>query len=160
MERMRDFTRRPLTAGEIALGRSLFADAVAWERIGVVQAPKVAGFGAMAPNGCMIVFAAWRAALDFARCGIEEQGWFAHELAHLWQAARGVHLPLAKLRALGRAAYRADWSADRPFEAFNIEQQAEIVRFAFLARCGRPDPTGPDVRRLAALWAPQSMADA
>jgi hypothetical protein len=65
---------------------------------------------------------------------LPEQGWFIHELVHVWQAARGVVLPLAKLSALGRNAYRVNWHEKDRFGAYNIEQQAEIVRALFLAR--------------------------
>lgn len=159
--RMADFTRRSLTAGERAIAHATFGAASApWDAVRIFQAPTQAPWGAMVPLGRTIVFAAWRAAEDFAAVDLQEQAWFVHELAHVWQAARGTPLALAKLAAVGRAAYRADWAIERPFAAYNIEQQAEIVRFAYLARHGRPDPHGPSLRRLAALWPKSNNADA
>lgn len=158
--RMADFTRRPLSAGERAMAVSMFGAKTGWDDVQILQLPAVAPWGAMVPLGRTVVFGAWRAADDFAAADLHEQGWFVHELAHVWQAGRGVPLALAKLSAIGRAAYRADWGVDRPFAAYNIEQQAEIVRFAFLARRGRPDPEGPSLRRLAALWPNRANADA
>ena len=158
---MEPWSRRVLTSGEIALAHVAFpAAAIDWRSISIVQVDPRAPWGAMVPLGRTIVFAGWRAACDFAEADLSEQGWFAHELAHVWQAARGVPLAVAKLAAIGRAAYGADWSIERPFGAYNIEQQAEIVRFAFLARRGRPDPAGPSLRRLAALWPCERMPDA
>lgn len=158
--RMADFTRRTLSAGEHAIARATFGATAPWARVQVLQVPAQAPWGAMVPLGRTIVFAGWRAAADFAATDIQEQAWFVHELAHVWQAARGVPLALAKLAAIGHAAYRADWTDGRPFDAYNIEQQAEIVRFAYLARHGRPDPEGPSLRRLAALWPIPANPDA
>ena len=149
---MAAFARRALTDGEIAFGRIAFGDEIDWPRVRIAQVHPAAPWGAMVPIGRTIVFARWRAAWDFARSDVLEQAWVVHELAHVWQAQRGVPLAAAKLSAIGRSAYRADWREERPFASYNIEQQAEIVRFAFLARIGRPDPTGPNLRRLAALW--------
>ncbi|MFZ4604289.1 MAG: hypothetical protein ACOYM8_17750 [Caulobacterales bacterium] len=152
--------RRGLTAGEIALAGEAFAEPIDWRGVAVVQVAPAAPWGAMVPLGRTILFGRWRAALDFARVDLHEQGWFVHELAHVWQAARGTVLAAAKLSAVGHAAYSADWAIERPFSAYNIEQQAEIARFAFLAARGRPDPKGPDLRRLAALWPLSRKTDA
>jgi hypothetical protein len=158
---MAPWSRRALTAGEIAIAREMFpATAIDWRRITILQVDPRAPWGAMVPLGCQIIFAGWLAATDFAEAELAEQGWFMHELAHIWQAARGVPLALAKLAAIGRAAYRADWSIPRAFAAYKIEQQANIFRFAFLARRGRVDPAGPSLRRLAALWPGQDLPDA
>jgi hypothetical protein len=133
MSRMATFTRRRLTTGEVALARPVFGEEIAWPRVQIVQAPQL-GFGAMAPLRHTIIFSGWRAPLSFASAALQEQGWFIHELVHVWQAARGVVLPLAKLSALGRNAYSVNWHEKDRFSAYNIEQQAEIVRALFLAR--------------------------
>lgn len=139
MIRMRTFSRRALTRGEIALAQSIFADEIAWARVRVIQAPP-AGFGAMAPFRYAIIFSGWAAALDFSTAPLAEQGWFIHELAHIWQAGQGVNLPFAKLSALGRNAYAVRLTPEKSFSDYNIEQQAEIVRGVFLARAaGRLD---------------------
>src|SRR5690349_14430013 len=95
---------RALSTGEIALGRGVFGDAIGWDKVRVLQAPPLP-FGAMVPLGKTIVFARWRAARDFAEAPLIEQGWFVHELTHVWQAARGTILATAKLGALGKNAY-------------------------------------------------------
>jgi len=132
---MRLFDARPLTAGEIALGRSIFADEIAWPEVRIAQAPQ-AGFAAMVPFGRTIIYSKWLAPHDFTQATIDEQGWFIHELAHVWQAKRGVVLALAKLRALGKHAYRYEARAGARVSDFNIEGQAEIARHLFLARRG------------------------
>jgi hypothetical protein len=154
--RMRIGERRALSAGEIALGRSLFDEhEIAWARVRVAQAPAL-GFGAMVPLGRTIIFSRWRAARDFASASIEEQGWFAHELMHVWQAARGTVLAGAKLRALGKRAYDYKPKLGLKLAHYNIERQAEIARHLFLARAGAPEPAAPDLAWLEAIWATRS----
>lgn len=142
---------RKLTNGEIALGRSVFGDEIPWTKVRVFQAPAL-GFGAMVPIGRTIVFSKWRAMRDFASAPIWDQGWFIHELAHVWQAARGVVLAGAKLGALGKGAYC--YTPHTPkLRAYNIECQAEIARHLFLSRIGHHEPGMPDAKWLEAVWA-------
>lgn len=155
VEKLRDTMkpgqRRALTQGEIELGRSVFGDEIAWEKVRVFQAPAL-GFGAMVPIGRTIVFSKWRASRDFATSSFWYQGWFVHELAHVWQAARGVILATAKLRALGKAAYA--YKPETPkLSAYNIERQAEIARHLFLARVGFPESGAPTRKWLEETWA-------
>jgi len=139
---MRVGQRRRLTEGEIRLGRDVFGDEIAWSRVRVLQAPPL-GFGAMVPLGRTIVFSRWRAARDLAESSIDEQGWFIHELMHVWQAAHGVVLALAKLGALGKHAYVYKPRPGAKLSHYNIERQAEIARHLFLARAGAKAETPP-----------------
>ncbi len=147
---MKSGQSRALTAGEIALGRSVFGDEIAWSKIRIRQAPSL-GFGAMVPLGRTIVFSKWRAAHDFSAAPLWDQGWFIHELAHVWQAARGVVLAGAKLSALGKVAYAYKAQAPK-FSAYNIERQAEIVRHLYLARVGAPEESAPPLEWLEQTW--------
>jgi hypothetical protein len=142
---------RALTSGEIALGRSVFGDEIRWEKIRIFQAPSL-GFGAMVPIGRTIVFSKWRAARDFASAPIWDQGWFIHELMHVWQAARGVVLAGAKLGALGKGAYCYTPKTPK-LRAYNIECQAEIARHLFLARAQKPEQGAPELEWLEKTWA-------
>lgn len=142
---------RALTAGEIALGRSVFGDDIAWPKVRIFQAPRL-GFGAMVPIGRTIVFSKWRAAHDFSTASMWDKGWFVHELTHVWQAARGTVLAAAKLRALGKGAYCYTPKAPR-LGAYNIECQAEIARHLFLARAGAAEEGAPSKQWLEATWA-------
>lgn len=148
---MRPGERRGLTKGEIALGRPVFGDEIAWSRIRIFQAPAM-GFGAMVPIGRTIVFSKWRAAYDFSDAPLWDQGWFVHELTHVWQAARGVVLAGAKLGAVGRGAYAYAPKAAK-LSAYNIERQAEIVRHLFLARASAPATGAPSKQWLEEVWA-------
>jgi hypothetical protein len=75
---------------------------------------------------------------DFALSGANGQGLFIHEMVHVWQAQqRGrLYLPLHRHPF---CRYRYVLVPGKPFEAYGIEQQAEIVRHAFLIKQrGRP----------------------
>jgi len=148
---MKPGERRPLTRGEIDIGRSMFGEEIVWSKVRIFQAPNL-GFGAMVPLGRTIVFSKWRAAHDFAHAPIWDQGWFVHELAHVWQARRGVVLAGAKLGALGKGAY-AYKPREPKLSAYNIERQAEIVRHLFLARAGAPEQGAPEREWLEETWA-------
>lgn len=144
--------RRALTEGEVAIGRLVFGEEIAWARIRVMQALPV-GFGAMVPLGRTIVFAKWRAVRDFAKTPLGEQGWFVHELMHVWQASRGVVLAGAKLGALGKGAYAYEPRPGATLAQYNIERQAEIARHLFLARSGAREEKMPSPDWLEAVWA-------
>lgn len=143
--------RRGLSTGEIALGRSVFSDEIDWSCVRIAQAPSL-GFGAMVPLGRTIVFSRWRAANDFAFAPLDEQGWFVHELMHVWQAKHGVFLAGAKLRALGKLAYGYEPKPNAKLKSYNIERQAEIARHLFLARAGSEAELPPRAW-LEEIWA-------
>lgn len=143
--------KRALTEGEIALGRSVFGDEIDWPAVRLYQTRPL-GFGAMVPLGRTIVFSKWRAARDFAAASLDEQGWFVHELMHVWQARRGVVLAGAKLGALGKGAYVYKKRSNVKLQRYNIERQAEIARHLFLARAGFEERGMPDKAWLEAIW--------
>jgi hypothetical protein len=86
---------------------------------------------------------------DFSAAPIALQGHFIHEMTHVWQAqTRGWwYLPL--VRPFSRRydyALKPGW----PLERYGIEQQAEILRHAFLLRqgyrlAGAADPAAYDL---------------
>jgi len=143
--------KRLLTDGEIALGRTVFGDEIDWPRVRVFQTRPL-GFGAMVPLGRTIVFSKWRAARDFANASLDEQGWFVHELMHVWQAKRGVLLAGAKLGALGKGAYIYKSRKGVRLKHYNIERQAEIARHLFLARAGFEERGMPEKFWLETIW--------
>lgn len=146
------WARRALTDGEIAVAKRVFADEIAWAQVRVLQAPPQLGFGAMVPRGRTIVFSRWRAVNDFAAAPLGEQGWFVHELMHVWQAGRGVFLAGAKLNAIGKRAYHYKPQAGARLADYNIERQAEIARHLFLARSGAREPGMPPPSWLEEIW--------
>lgn len=130
---------RSLTPDEIALARGVFGAAIDYGRVRV-HARKWWPFQprgvTMAPDGDLWfhpeggLFCA-----DFCESPLHIQGHFIHEMTHVWQAQRSGRwwLPLMR-HPFCRYAY--DVVPGKPFARYGIEQQAEIVRHAFLLRRG------------------------
>lgn len=130
---------RPLTAGEIALARSVFGDAIDYGEVRLVRGkwwPFHPRNVVMAPTGNIHFHPhgeLWSE--DFAREPLVRQGLFIHEMTHVWQAqSRGrFYLPLMRHPF---CRYRYTLAPGRPFRRYGLEQQAEIVRHRFLADRG------------------------
>ena len=139
---------RGLTPSEIDLARSVFGDAVDYGRVRVHPRkwfPFQPGGTVMAPDGHIWIppkSGLWRD--DFAAAPLALQSLFIHEMTHVWQAQRRGrwYLPLAR-HPFCRYKYKV--VPGRRFERYGIEQQAEIVRHAFLMRRG-PSPAGAPAR--------------
>ena len=72
---------------------------------------------------------------DFAAADLALQGLFIHEMTHVWQAQQRGWWYLPLFRPFSRRydyALQPGWALER----YGIEQQAEIVRHAFLLRNG------------------------
>jgi hypothetical protein len=143
---------RVLTEGERNLAASIFGRAIDYDAVRVKHRkwfPFQPRNTLMAPTGHVHVprssdhwsenYAAERPSL---------QGLFIHELTHVWQAqTRGkYYLPLMRHPF---CRYNYELVPGRPFESYGLEQQAEIVRHAFLAGLGLPITTSAEA--LAAL---------
>ena len=104
------------------------------------------------PNGRLIVWPAASALVDFSVAPLWLRSVLVHELTHVWQAAKGVVLAGAKLRALGKRAYRYK-PLPQKLAKYNIERQAEIARHLYLARNGYREPGMPESAWLEDVWA-------
>jgi hypothetical protein len=130
---------RSLTPGEIALARSVFGDAIDYSKVRMVRRkwwPFQPRGTAMAPTGNIHFHprgTLWSE--DFSKEPLHLQGFFIHEMTHVWQSqTRGrYYLPLMRHPF---CRYRYSIVPGRPFTRYGLEQQAEIVRHAFLARNG------------------------
>jgi hypothetical protein len=87
---------------------------------------------------------------DFAAETLPLQAFLIHELTHVWQAQKAGrwYLPLMR-HPFCRYRYRL--VPGRPFRRYGIEQQAEIVRHAFLLRRGAELPGKPCLHVYEAL---------
>lgn len=141
-------TARTLTPGEINLARSMYGDTIDY---GVVEicAAKWAFFQprhvAMAPRGRIHFHPhgdLYRE--DFAAASLGAQGLFIHEMCHVWQHQRGIFLPLARHPF---CRYHYSFKPGWPLKRYGIEQQAEIVRHAFLLRSGARVAGAPELKR-------------
>ena len=143
---MTEEVSRPLTPGEIDLARSIFGDAIDYAKVRLIKGkwwPFQPRNAAMAPTGHIWFHpVAGGFSEDFSKEALGSQGFFIHELTHVWQAQkRGrFYLPLMR-HPFCRYAYRL--KAGRPFHRYGLEQQAEIVRHRFLADRGVPLPVIP-----------------
>ena len=114
---------RPLTAGEIELARSVFGDAIDYSQVRLVRGkwwPFQPRNAAMAPMGNIYFHpdgGGWSD--DFSTEPLGRQGFFIHEMTHVWQAQKGgrFYLPLMR-HPFCRYAYRAEaGKAVRPLRA-------------------------------------------
>jgi|UniRef100_UPI0035CA586D hypothetical protein len=119
---------RPLTPAEHTAARAVFGDAIDYARVRIhdrryifFQPAKVA----MAPNG-QIYFPRACHCPDFST-NVPHLAWLLHELTHVWQHQQGMWVRLRGTLARGKYGYGDLGETDRPFTAFNIEQQAAIV---------------------------------
>ncbi|WP_294132750.1 vgr related protein [Sphingobium sp.] len=130
---------RYLTRDEVTLARGMFGAAIDYGRVRVHERkwwPFQPRGVTMAPDGDLWfhpdggLFCA-----DFCESPLHIQGHFIHEMTHVWQAQRSGRwwLPLMR-HPFCRYAY--DVVPGKPFARYGIEQQAEIVRHAFLLRRG------------------------
>lgn len=130
---------RRLTEGEQALARSVFGSALDLSKVTIrrrkwfpFQPKRVT----MAPRGHIHFHPGGSTYCDdFSRQGPHRQGLLIHELTHVWQTQRHGewYLPLHR-----HPFCRYDYSLKPGWklEQYGIEQQAEIVRHAFLLRNG------------------------
>jgi len=142
---------RPLKPGEIELARSIFEDAIDYSRIRLFHGkwwPLHPRRAAMAPTGHIWFHpdgGGWSD--DFSEETLSRQGFFIHELTHVWQSQKGgrFYLPLMR-HPFCRYSYRLE--PGKPFSRYGIEQQAEIVRHRFLADRGVEVPVEPPLELL------------
>jgi hypothetical protein len=145
---------RPLTQGERALAASVFGEAIDYEPVRMVRRawwPLQPRNIVMAPCGHIHFHRQselWSD--DFSAEPLHRQGLFIHEMTHVWQAQlRGkYYLPLMRHPF---CRYRYTFEPGRPFERYGLEQQAEIVRHAFLRANSYPLSNAPALAELAAI---------
>ncbi len=150
--RTTELNARPLTQGEVALARSVFGETVDYGRVRIVRG-KWAFFQprhvVMAPRGSIHFHPKGRLYRDdFAASSLSDQGLFIHEMTHVWQHQKGICLPLAR-HPFCRYGYALH--PGRQLARYGIEQQAEIVRHAFLLRTGARVAGAPPVAQYESM---------
>lgn len=137
---------RSLTHGEIILARTIFGSAIDYSKVRLIKGkwwPFQPRNAAMAPNGHIYFHpdaGGWSD--DFASEPLLRQGFFMHEMTHVWQAQRGgrFYLPLMRHPF---CRYRYKIRPGKPLRRYGLEQQAEIVRHLFLSERGMAIPLPP-----------------
>ena len=139
-------TERSLTPGEIDLGRSVFGDAIDYSQVRMIRRkwwPLQPKNTIMTPSGNLHFHPqgnTWSD--DFSKESMPLQGFFIHEMTHVWQAQKRGRFYLMMMRhpfCRYDYAIRAGW----PLERYGLEQQAEIVSHAFMMRHGIGVPGVP-----------------
>lgn len=126
---------RPLSAGEIALASSVFGAAIDYAKVTIrrrkwfpLQPRRVT----MAPRGHLHFHPDSPAYCDdFTLASLPTQAHFIHEMTHVWQVqSRGAWFLITRRPFSRRYDYtlKPGWKLTQ----YGIEQQAEIVRHAFL----------------------------
>jgi hypothetical protein len=145
---------RPLTLGEVALARSIFGEAIDYSHVTVQRRrfwPLQPRGVTMAPMGHLHFHpAAPHYCDDFAAADRDAQAHFIHEMAHVWQAqTRGRWYLVTRRHPWCRYDYalKPGWR----LEQYGIEQQAEIVRHAFLLREGGTVAGAPSLKAYEAI---------
>lgn len=134
---------RPLTPGEIELARSVFHDAIDYSKV-MIRRWKWFPFQprrvTMAPRGHIHFHPDGPSYChDFAGASLALQAHFIHEMTHVWQSqTRGSWYLVTHRMPWARYDYslKPGWKLER----YGIEQQAEIVKHAFLLRKGAKVP--------------------
>lgn len=129
---------RTLTPGEVRMARTLFADAINYDKVRIYARPYL-WFGlqkenvAMAPNG-HIYFGSERCKEDFSIASSVERHWFMHEMTHVWQHQLGYALRFSGIRLhlfqrwlRQTDPYLFSLTPESRLSHFNMEQQACIV---------------------------------
>jgi hypothetical protein len=132
-------TTRPLTAGEQALAASVFGRAIEYAPVRIHRRkwfPFQPANVAMAPCGHIHFHprgTQW--SNDFAADLPWRQALFIHEMTHVWQAQKRGRFYLPLMR---HPFCRYDYALKpgQAFERYGLEQQAEIVKHAFMLREG------------------------
>ncbi|WP_137679253.1 vgr related protein [Aurantiacibacter suaedae] len=151
---------RPLTPGEVALTKSVFADAIDTARVTIrrrkffpFQPRKVT----MAPRGHLHFHPLGNVYCDdFGSASLARQALFIHEMTHVWQSqTKGEWYLVLNRHPWCRYDYtiKPGWKLDR----YGIEQQAMIVQHAFMLREGGKVPGAPALEIYRAIL-PFAMA--
>ena len=148
------YKERYLTPGERRMVASIFGTAIDISRV-TIKHKKYWLFQPtnlfMSPNGHLYVNPSsdiWSD--DYSREHWSRQGMLIHELAHVWQSQRKGkwYLPLMR-HPFCRYGYQ--YKPGKPLESYGIEQQAEIIRHAFLRKHRHPAEDAPTWDQLKPL---------
>jgi len=131
--------QRVLTTGEIGLAQSVFGAAIDYAAV-TIRRRRFMPFHprgvTMAPMGHLHFHPdAAHYCDDFSAAPLHHQAHFIHEMVHVWQAQTlGRWYLVLRRHPWCRYDYalKPGWTLDH----YGIEQQAEIVRHAFLLRSG------------------------
>lgn len=127
---------RPLTAGEIAMAKLVYADSVDYNSVRVHRGGYWLFFGfqtpdtAVTPNGEMY-FPGKHFKEDYSTLSVSDQAWFMHEMVHVWQYQLGYSLKWVRLwNQTMNYMYTLD--STRKFCDYNMEEQGNLLADYFV----------------------------
>ncbi|WP_290722221.1 vgr related protein [Altererythrobacter sp.] len=130
---------RDLTPGEVKLAQSVFGTAIDYDAVTIRRRkwfPFQPRHVTMAPCGHLHFHPKGNAyCADFSSECLTRQGFFIHEMSHVWQTqTRGMWHLIFNRMPWARYDYtlKPGWQLTR----YGIEQQAEIIKHAFWLRNG------------------------
>ena len=130
-----DGESRPLTAGETAMCRLVFADAIDYSRVRVHNGEYL-WFGlqdddtAMTPNG-ELYFNPKHFKEDFSASVVSDRHWFMHEMVHVWQYQLGYSVRWNGLQRW-KLKYSYSLETDKRLGDYDMEQQGQILADYFV----------------------------
>jgi hypothetical protein len=144
---------RPLTEGEIRLARSVFGDAIDYAKVhisdGRYSSLQSEDSAMMGLDGNIYMNKAYTS--DYSIAGAIWQGYFIHEMTHVWQYQNKVLHPLKEAVSLMlkhkfnyRAAYGFRLEEGKDLTQYGMEQQAAIVAEYFMTQRAHWTFYGPD----------------
>ena len=148
---------RSLTAGEVALARSVFGDAIDYDAVRIrhrkwifFQPRRIV----MAPMGHLHFHPRGDVYCDDFSCppqgDLSAKGLFLHEMTHVWQAQTRGRWYLVLMRH-PFATYDYSLKPGWPLHRYGLEQQAEIVRHYWLLTQGVTVAGAPGVEAYRAI---------
>jgi hypothetical protein len=156
---------RPLTDPEVAAARRVYGETIPWRRVRVFPGSYVARLASRHAGEpiAVVTMRVVHVPPQFDTSTTRGKAWLVHELMHVWQ---GEHTgPSCMARALvGQLGAGYDYGgetallahAERGLQAFNPEQQADIMRdyYRRLVSAGDLAPFRPYVRQVLAVGTP------
>ena len=122
--------QRGLTTAEMALAFSVFGTQLNMAQVQLLACRWILRGYAIRPNGHVYFHHDdWRE--DFALADLNIQSWLIHELVHVWQVQQGMAV---LRRAVLDRRYQYKLRQGKPFLAYGIEQQAQMVQDYFVRR--------------------------
>ncbi len=121
---------RPMTTGEIAMCKLVFADSVDYTKVRVHN-EEYLWFGlqdddtAMTPNG-EIYFNPKHFKEDFSASVASDRHWFMHEMVHVWQYQLGYSVRWNGLQRW-KLKYSYSLQADKRLCDYDMEQQGQVI---------------------------------
>ena len=130
---------RELTLAEISLAKKVFGESIDYTSVKIYDRkymPLQPNYSGMTPNGKIYVAGVYRS--DYGSALPDLQGFFIHEMAHVYQHQLKILKPI--LAAIGETlkhgfnyskAYQYTLSTKKDLLDYDIEQQAQIVEDYF-----------------------------